>query len=256
MDQHLPEIAKLVGPGAAVIEFGAGSNVKVRKLLDHLIEPTAYVPVEISGDYLVEQCKDLARDYPHVHVQPVLADFTRPFELPRHPVEPTRNLVFFPGSTIGNFTRPEALNLLEVMRHEAKSGGALLIGVDLRKARKTVEAAYNDRAGITAKFNLNVLRRLNRELDADFDLEAFAHRAVYDESQGRIEMRLVSRRVQTVTVAGFPIGFEAGEHILTEYSHKYSLEEFRGVAERAGFVPERSWMDENRLFSVHYMTVP
>jgi uncharacterized SAM-dependent methyltransferase len=142
------------------------------------------------------------------------------------------------------------------MRHEAKSGGALLIGVDLRKARKTVEAAYNDRAGITAKFNLNVLRRLNRELDADFDLEAFAHRAVYDESQGRIEMRLVSRREQTVTVAGFPIGFEAGEHILTEYSHKYSLEVFRGVAERAGFVPERSWMDESRLFSIHYLTVP
>jgi dimethylhistidine N-methyltransferase len=256
MDKHLPEVAELVGPGAAVIEFGAGSNIKVRKLLDHLIEPAAYVPVEISGDYLVEQCKDLARDYPDIHVQPVLADFTQPFELPRHPVEPTRNLVFFPGSTIGNFTRPEALGLLEVMRHEARSGGALLIGVDLRKNRRTVEAAYNDAAGVTAEFNLNVLRRLNRELDADFDLDAFEHRAIYDEAQGRIEMRLVSRREQTVTVAGFPIGFEAGEHILTEYSHKYSLEEFRGVAERAGFVPERSWMDESRLFSIHYLTVP
>lgn len=256
MDRHLPEVAELVGPGAAVIEFGAGSNVKVRKLLDHLIEPTAYVPVEISGDYLVEQCEDLARDYPNVHVQPVLADFTQPFELPRHPIEPTRNLVFFPGSTIGNFTRPEALGLLEVMRLEAKSGGALLIGVDLRKDRKIVEAAYNDAAGVTAEFNLNVLHRLNRELDADFDVSTFEHKAVYDESEGRIEMRLVSRREQTVHVSGFPIRFDAGEHILTEYSHKYSLEGFRGVAARAGFAPERSWMDERRLFSVHYLTVP
>lgn len=255
MDRHLPEVAELVGPGAAVIEFGAGSNVKVRKLLDHLIEPTAYVPVEISGDYLVEQCKDLARDYPDVHVQPVLADFTQPFELPRHPVEPERNLVFFPGSTIGNFTRQEALGLLQVMRLEAKPGGALLIGVDLRKSRKVVEAAYNDSQGVTAEFNLNVLHRLNRELDADFDLAAFEHRAVYDEAEGRIEMRLLSRREQTVTVAGLPIGFKAGEFIITEYSHKYSLEEFRGVATRAGFSPERSWMDEDRLFSVHYMTV-
>ena len=256
MDRHLPEVAELVGPGAAVIEFGAGSNVKIRKLLDHLVEPTAYVPVEISGDYLVEQCEALARDYPNVHVQPVLADFTQPFELPRHPVQPKRNLVFFPGSTIGNFTRPEAAALLEVMRLEAKPGGALLIGVDLRKRRGIMEAAYNDRQGVTAEFNLNVLRRLNRELDADFDLDTFEHEAVYDESEGRIEMRLVSRRVQTVTVAGLPIGFEQGEYIITEYSHKYSLEEFRGVATRAGFTPERSWMDEDRLFSIHYMTVP
>lgn len=256
MDRHLPEVAELVGPCAAVIEFGAGSNVKVRELLDHLERPAAYVPVEISGDYLVEQCKDLARDYPNVHVQPVLADFTQPFELPRHPVEPARNLVFFPGSTIGNFTRPEALRLLEVMRLEAKPGGALLIGVDLRKNRRTVEAAYNDSAGVTAEFNLNVLHRLNRELDANFDLDTFEHRAVYDESEGRIEMRLVSRRDQTVTVSDIPIDFAAGEHIVTEYSHKYSLEEFRGVARRAGFTPERSWMDEQRLFSVHYATVP
>lgn len=256
MDAHLEQVAKLVGPQAAVIEFGAGSNLKVRRLLDHLIDPAAYVPVEISADYLVEQSKDLARDYPNVHVQPVFADFTQPFELPEHPVTPARNLVFFPGSTIGNFTRPDALALLKVMKLEAKSGGALLIGVDLRKNRRTVEAAYNDSQGVTAEFNLNVLRRLNRELDADFDLKSFKHLAVYDADEGRIEMRLVSRLAQQVTVSGQPISFAANEFIITEYSHKYSLEEFRGLAASAGFTPGESWMDEDRLFSVHYMTVP
>jgi dimethylhistidine N-methyltransferase len=256
MDAHLDEVAKLVGPQAAVIEFGAGSNLKVRKLLDHLIEPAAYVPVEISADYLLGQARDLARDYPDVHVQPVFADFTQPFELPRHPVEPARNLVFFPGSTIGNFTRADALNLLKVMQLEAKSGGALLIGVDLRKDRATVETAYNDSQGVTAEFNLNVLRRLNRELDADFDLAGFEHLAVYDEQEGRIEMRLVSRVAQRVTVAGQTLSFGAGEYIITEYSHKYSVDEFRGLAARAGFRPEKSWTDKDALFSVHYLTVP
>jgi len=256
MDAHLDEVAKLVGPQAAVIEFGAGSNLKVRKLLDHLIDPAAYVPVEISPDYLLEQARDLVRDYPNVHVQPVFADFTQPFELPRHPVEPARNLVFFPGSTIGNFTRADALNLLKVMRLEAKSGGALLIGVDLRKDRATVEAAYNDSQGVTAEFNLNVLRRLNRELDADFDLDRFGHLAVYDEREGRIEMRLVSRVAQQVTVAGQTLSFAADEYIITEYSHKYSVDEFRGLAARAGFTPEQSWTDKDALFSLHYLTVP
>jgi L-histidine N-alpha-methyltransferase len=254
MDEHLDEVAELVGPRASVIEFGAGSNVKVRKLLDHLIEPIAYVPVEISADYLLEQAEELARDYPNVHVQPVFADFTQPFELPEHPVEPERNLIFFPGSTIGNFTRPHARKLLEVMRLEAKPGGALLIGVDLRKSEATLLAAYNDSQGVTAEFNLNVLRRLNRELGCDFDLDSFAHDAVWDESEGRIEMRLVSLREQTVSVAGRKIRFAAGEYIITEYSHKYSVDEFTALAERAGFRSERCWVDENRLFSLHYMT--
>jgi L-histidine N-alpha-methyltransferase len=256
MDRHLDEIAELVGPGAAVIEFGAGSNLKVRKLLDHLIEPTAYVPVEISADYLLEQAEDLARDYPHVHVQPVFADFTQPFELPRHPVEPRRNLIFFPGSTIGNFTRAEAKELLDVMRIEAKPGGALLIGVDLRKDAPTLRAAYNDEAGVTAEFNLNVLRRLNTELDADFDLDAFEHQAVYDDAEGRVEMRLVSRKAQVVTIAGEPIRFARGEYIITEYSHKYSLEEFTALARGAGLVPVQAWVDDDARFSLHYLTAP
>jgi dimethylhistidine N-methyltransferase len=256
MDAHLDEVARLVGPGAAVIEFGAGSNLKVRKLLDHLIEPAAYVPVEISADYLLQQAEELAQDYPDVHVQPVFADFTQPFELPRHPIEPRRNLVFFPGSTIGNFSRAEAEKLLGVMRIEARPGGALLIGVDLRKDPAILHAAYNDSAGVTAQFNLNVLLRLNAELGCDFDLDAFRHEAVYDSAEGRVEMRLVSTKEQTVHVAGTPIRFARGEYIITEYSHKYSLDEFAALARRAGLEPQRAWVDEDSLFSMHYLTAP
>ncbi len=255
MDRHLDEIARLVGPRASVIEFGAGSNVKVRKLLDSLDRPAAYVPVEISADYLVRQAEELARDYPDVHVQPVFADFTRPFELPDHPVTPERNLVFFPGSTIGNFTRPQAADLLEVMKLEAGAEGALLIGVDLRKDPAVLHAAYNDSQGVTAAFNLNVLERFNRELGANFDLANFRHEAIYDRSEGRIEMRLVSKRPQLVAIAGTRIPFAANEHIITEYSHKYSVEEFVALAERAGFNAGRTWIDDVSLFSIHYMTV-
>ncbi len=255
MDRHLDEIARLVGPRASVIEFGAGSNVKVRKLLDSLDRPAAYVPVEISADYLVRQAEELARDYPDVHVQPVFADFTRPFELPEHPVTPERNLVFFPGSTIGNFTRPQAADLLEVMKLEAGAGGALLIGVDLRKDPAVLHAAYNDSQGVTAAFNLNVLERFNRELGANFDLANFRHEAIYDRSEGRIEMRLVSARPQLVAIAGTAIPFAANEHIITEYSHKYSVDEFAALAEGAGFNAGRTWIDDDSLFSIHYMTV-
>lgn len=255
MRRHGDEIRALVGPRASIIELGAGSNAKVRLLLDCLEQPAAYVPVDISPDYLTAQAAELARDYPEVHVQPVFADFTRPFELPAHPVEPARNLVFFPGSTIGNFTRERALELLRVMAAEAKPGGALLIGVDLRKDPDILRAAYNDSAGVTAAFNLNVLRRLNRELDADFDLDAFRHLAVYDEAEGRIEMRLVSKRGQSVRLAGVSLDFAWGEHIVTEHSHKYSVDEFRALAARAGFEPVRTWTDGDELFSVHFLTV-
>ncbi len=254
MDRHIGEIAELVGPRASVIEFGAGSSLKVRKLLDGLDRPAAYVPVEISADYLVKQAEELARDYPHVHVQPVFADFTRPFELPDHPVTPERNLIFFPGSTIGNFTRPQAADLLEVMKLEASTGGALLIGVDLRKDPAVLHAAYNDRQGVTAEFNLNVLRRLNWELGANFALGHFRHEAIYDESEGRIEMRLVSTCAQQVAIVGERIAFAEGEHIITEYSHKYSVEEFIALAEGAGFAAGRTWVDAHSLFSIHFLT--
>jgi dimethylhistidine N-methyltransferase len=250
---HVDELADLVGPRAAVIEYGAGSSTKVRLLLDHLIDPAAYVPVDISADYLEQQARELAEDYPDVHVQPVFADFTRPFDLPEHPIEPETNLVFFPGSTIGNLTRQQALELLEVMAAVAKPGGAALIGVDLRTDPVVLRAAYNDSEGVTAAFNLNVLERLNRELGANFDLDRFEHLAVYDDAKGRIEMRLISTCPQTVAIADTKLRFARGEYIITEYSHKYSLEEFHALARRAGFTPERSWVDDDGLFSVHYL---
>jgi dimethylhistidine N-methyltransferase len=256
METHLGEMAQLIGPRASVIEFGSGASVKVRLLLDRLLQPAAYVPVDISGDFLQNVAEQLAADYPHIEILPIYADFTQPFDLPKPKIMPLKNVVYFPGSTIGNFTTPEARSLLRVMRQEARRGGALLIGVDLKKDRPIVEAAYNDAAGITAEFNLNVLRRLNRELGADFNLDNFRHQAAYDDINGRIEMRLISSRAQQVHLAGETIRFAAGEYIITEYSHKYSLEEFARMAGEAGFERERVWLDKDALFSVQYFTVP
>ena len=255
MREHVADIANIVGPRASVIEFGAGSTLKIRLLLDHLIDPVAYIPVDISSDYMLKQAAALAHDHPDLQIAPVCADFMQPFKLPALDVAPARNLVFFPGSTIGNFSRRQALDLLEVMAFEAHHDGLLLIGVDLRKDLARLHAAYNDRAGVTAEFNLNVLARLNRELGADFDLNAFRHEAVYDVNRGRIEMRLVSTQAQRVTLAGKSIDFARGEYIITEYSHKYSVEEFRTLARQAGFSPTRVWCDAERLFSVHLLTV-
>ena len=256
MEQCLGEIAALVGPRASVIEFGSGSSKKIRQLLDRLIEPVAYVAVDISAAYLSAMTAALSRDYPNLQIAPVVADFTRPFELPSHRVEPLRNLIFFPGSTIGNFAPREAHSLLDVMRTEAKPGGALLIGVDLKKDPRIIEAAYNDSAGVTAEFNLNVLRRINEELGANFDLASFRHEAVYQPEAGRVEIRLVCRRPQRVRIAGLSIEFRAREHIVTEHSHKFTEDEFAALATSAGFEPVQTWTDSAGLFSVNYLVVP
>lgn len=256
LENNLNEMAAHIGPRASVIEFGSGSGTKTRLLLDHLSEPAAYVPVDISSFPLLAMAEELAIDYPQVAIRPVLADFTRPFELPRFARPPDRNLVFFPGSTIGNFDASGACALLEVMRAEAKPGGALLIGVDLRKDPDIIRAAYNDSQGVTAEFNLNVLRHFNREFGANFELEYFRHEAVYDEANSRVEMRLISLRRQTVMLADTPIQFERDEHVVTEYSYKYSLGEFANLARKAGFDFEQAWLDANALFSVQYLTVP
>lgn len=256
MRSHLPEIADLVGPEAAVIEFGAGSNAKARQLLRELQSPVAYVPVEISGEYLADQVTELQAEFPELSVEPVVADFTRPFDLPLHAEEPARNLVFFPGSTIGNFTRPDAAALLEVMRCEAKPGGALLIGVDLIKDVDVILAAYNDSQGVTAAFNLNALRHLNETVGTNFRLNDFEHEAVYDNDHHRIEMRLVSMKDQSVALNGETIEFSEGERIVTEYSHKYSVDMFRSLAAEAGWSCDGLWIDDDELFSVHYLTAP
>ena len=252
MRANIDEIARLIGPEASLIEFGSGSSMKTRILLEHLDRLAAYVPVDISTEHLVAAAEALAAEFPHIEVLPLAVDFTRPFDLPQPKVTPLRNIVYFPGSTIGNFMPSAAQALLEVMYHEAREDGALLIGVDLEKDPAILERAYNDSAGVTAEFNLNVLRRLNNELDANFDLEKFRHMALYHETPGRIEMHLVSTAAQAVTIAGEIFHFEEGESIRTECSHKYTLDEFRAMAERAGFAVDRVWMDGERLFSVQY----
>jgi len=252
MRKHIGEIVNLIGPHASLIEFGSGSSMKTRILLEHLDRLAAYVPVDISRDHLVAAAEALALEFPHIEVLPVAADFTQPFDLPQPGVMPLRNIVYFPGSTIGNFSPGAAQALLEVMYQEAKEGGALLIGVDLKKDKTILERAYNDGAGVTARFNLNMLRRLNNEFSANFDLSRFEHRAVYQESPGRIEMHLVSTCSQTVRVAGKDFHFEENDFIRTECSHKYTLEEFAEMARRAGFVVHTVWIDPERLFSVQY----
>jgi dimethylhistidine N-methyltransferase len=256
MREHLDEIAARVGPRAAVIELGAGSGAKARSLLRRLDHPVAYVPVEISGDYLRLQALALRRDFPGLVIEPVVADFTQPFDLPRHAVEPKRNLIFFPGSTIGNLSRADALDLLERMRRSARPGGAMLIGVDLIKSPETVAAAYNDAAGITAEFNRNALHHLNHGFGADFRPELFRHEAVYDPAFDRIEMRLIALIAQTATLAGESIAFEAGEYIVTEHSHKYSIASFADLAAEAGWRHETAWTDKAGLFSVHFLEAP
>jgi dimethylhistidine N-methyltransferase len=244
------ELATLAGPRAQVVELGAGSSLKARLLLDSLEEPESYVPVDISAAYLAEQAAEIAAAYPRVVVQPVLADFTRPFALPRR-LARERTLVFFPGSTIGNLSRVRAAALLASIAE--RIGGALLLGVDICHDPAALHAAYNDSRGITAAFNLNLLARLNRELGADFDVDGFEHSAVYDAEKARVEMRLVSRCAQVVSVAGVAIPFRAGEHIVSEHSHKYSQDQIEAMAYAAGFGLIRSWVDDAGRFGVYFL---
>ncbi|NHA13527.1 L-histidine N(alpha)-methyltransferase [Thioalkalivibrio sp. XN279] len=257
LERHGAEMAAALGPGVRLIELGSGSALKTELLLGRLEDPAAYVPVEISREHLLAAAARIAADFPDLEVMPVTADFTEPFDLPepaRRRVE--RNVAFFPGSTIGNFPRGMAADLLAATCREVGAGGAMLIGVDLVKDRATLERAYNDAAGVTAQFNLNLLVRLNRELGADFDVAAFRHQAVWDEDAARIEMRLVSTRAQRVQVAGRPFEFAAGEVLVTEYSHKYTPAVFRSLAEGAGFRVARTWTDPEGLFSVQLLEVP
>jgi dimethylhistidine N-methyltransferase len=252
MHEYMHEIVEKIGPQASLIEFGNGSSVKTRFLLHNIQQLAAYVPVDISSDYLGQVAEELGAEFPHIEVLPVAADFTHPFQLPNPKIMPVRNIVYFPGSTIGNFSPDAAHELLKLMHHEAGEGGALLIGVDLQKDRNTIERAYNDNAGVTAEFNLNMLRRINREHGANFALDKFEHRAVYNDDRGRIEMYLVSKGSQTVELDGEEFTFDAGETILTEHSHKYTLEGFRDMAERAGFQVDTVWTDPDGLFSLQY----
>jgi len=250
---HCRRIAELIGPSCQLVEFGSGSSVKVRILLESLRSVAAYTPVDISKEHLIRSAAALAADFPSLDVIAVCADYTRPFVIPRPRIDPeARRVVFFPGSTIGNFTPEFAREFLTGTADTLGPGGALLIGVDLKKDPATLHAAYNDRKGVTADFNLNLLARINRELGGDFDLAGFGHLARYNEGEGRIEMHLVSLRKQTVHVNGCSFLFGKDETIHTECSYKYSVEEFQALAREAGFEPVEVWTDDRKLFSVHF----
>jgi dimethylhistidine N-methyltransferase len=252
LERHIDEIAELLGENCLLIEPGSGNSRKVRKILKE-VKPHAYMPMDISGDYLRDIAQGLANDYPKTDLHAVCTDYTRPIELPYNPAG-IRRVAFFPGSSIGNFEPKEAVTFLKNIAKMVRPMGGLLIGVDLKKAPALLNAAYNDAQGATAAFNLNLLRRLNHELGANFDLTHFQHHAFYNQNLGRIEMHLVSDRDQLLTVNAHRFNFRRNESIHTENSYKYSIEEFQHLAARAGFSPLRVWSDPDELFSVQYFT--
>ena len=251
--RHAAEMAACIGEGALLLEPGSGSSRKTRLLLDASPDLAAYVPVDISRSHLLESARALQAAYPRLEVLPVCADFTQGFTLPAARRAPSRVAVFFPGSTLGNFDAPEAIRLLGLMRRAAGTGGGLLVGIDLAKDPSILERAYNDAAGVTAAFNMNLLVRLNRELGADFDIGCFRHEAVWVPAASRIEMHLVSGCRQTVHVAGERVEFAAGERLVTEHCHKYDADSFASQARAAGWTPRRSWTDPQGYFSVQYL---
>ena len=252
MQAHVEAMADAIGPRARLVEYGSGSSRKIRILLDHLEDLAAYVPVDISRDHLLSAAEALAEDYPDLPIQPLCADYTTTFDLPEPPRSPARTVAYYPGSTIGNFPPDDARAFLAHVREVVGADGGLLIGVDLKKDVDVLEAAYNDAAGVTAAFNKNLLRRMNRELDATFDPDRFEHLSVWNEEKGCIESFLRSRAAQTVTVAGHSFSFEEGETIHTEYSYKYTLDGFATLTEAAGFSVETVWTDDRSYFSVQY----
>jgi L-histidine Nalpha-methyltransferase len=252
LEQNAVAIAAQIGPHSHLIEFGSGASTKARILLRALDQPAAYVPVDISREHLRDAAVSLAEDFPSLSVVAVCADYTRPFALPPLPGPTGKRVGFFPGSTIGNFEPAAGVDFLANYAGILGPGGEMLIGVDLKKDPAILDAAYNDRVGVTAKFNLNLLERINRELDGDLDINRFEHVAFYNETEGRIEIYIRSLANQEAWIAGKPILFAKGELIHTEYSYKYSVAEFRTLAGRAGFRPVETWTDRAELFSVHY----
>ena len=256
LEAYGAKMAAAIGPGAELIEYGSGASKKVRILLDALIDPVAYVAVDISKEFLLKSAEALAADYPVLNHHALCADFTKPFSLPDDIVASGRRAVgFFPGSTIGNFTRGDARDFLSGCVKTLGVGGGLLIGVDLKKDKRILDAAYNDSDGITEAFNLNLLKRINRELGGAFDIDCFAHLAFYNEREGRVEMHLESLADQRVQVGEKSFQFRKGERIHTENSYKYAIEEFQALATACGFSPVTVWTDDNHLFSVHFLDV-
>jgi len=254
MRDNVDAMAALIGKTASLIEFGSGSSLKTRILLEHIKDLAAYVPVDISQDHLWASADKIRSEFPALDVLPVVADFTQAFALPTPAIMPVKNVVYFPGSTIGNFEYDDAMSLLRVMYQEAGKNGALLIGVDLQKDARVISRAYNDSAGVTAAFNRNMLRHLNKSYGANFALDEFVHSAVYDEDEGRVVIELVSQSDQRFEIGDTEFAIAKGETILTEYSHKYTLDGFAAMAHEVGFDVEKVWTDAAQLFSVQYCT--
>ena len=254
MSRWVDEMADAVGAHATLVEFGSGVGLKTQKLLDALIDPSGCVLIDISKGALEGSARQLAARYAQMEVVAVCADYTQPLRLPRPRRPSSRTVAFFPGSTIGNFTHAEAIGFLGRVADLVGHGGGLLVGIDRKKDPEIIERAYNDPLGVTAAFNLNILRRLN-ETGANFDLGAFRHHAPYVEAEGRIEMRLISEVDQRARVGNADIALHAGEHIVTEHSHKYDLEQFEAMAREAGFRLTKHWSDERDWFSVCFLEV-
>ncbi|MET3651332.1 L-histidine N(alpha)-methyltransferase [Dyella japonica] len=253
MDAHAGDIADVLGPDVRLVEYGSGNAIKTRMLLEHLHAPVSYVPVEISAEPLRNSTQALNSSFPGVPVQALHADFTRPLRLPIPPRAPRRTVIYFPGSTIGNFEARDAAELLRKMRGEMGDNGGILIGADLKKDTATIEAAYNDKAGVTSEFTLNMLVRLNREIGSDFDLSSFRHRAHYNAMAGRIETFIVSTRDQKVRVGKQQVSFTEEEAMQVEYSCKYSPEDFAALAGKAGLAVTHEWTDPQGMFAVYYL---
>ncbi len=250
LERHGRDVASAIGADALVFEYGAGSARKTARLLASLTRPVAYVPVDISRDSLFRAVEELGEMLPRLAIRPVVADFTTTVSLPMADLPAARRVAFFPGSTVGNLEPPEAVALLARMAHQAGHGGALLIGVDLPKEEGTLLRAYDDAAGVTAAFDLNLLARINRELDGHFRLSAFRHRALWNARLSRVEMHLESRERQSPEVAGVRFAFETGETVHTENAYKWEPRSFDALAAIAGWRPERTWADERAWFAL------
>jgi dimethylhistidine N-methyltransferase len=254
MKENIEEIGSLLGEGTLLIELGSGSSTKIRLLLDHIPGLAGYVPIDISAEHLARSSKSLKNEYPALNIYPLAADYTKDFELPSIDNFYDHIAAYYPGSTIGNFKPDDAKDFLKRIAKIVGKNGGMIIGVDLKKHKKTIEAAYNDKSGVTANFNLNMLSHINDKLDSNFDVNKFSHLAFYNEIKGRIEMHLVSKENQKVGLDGTSIPFEKGEDILTEYSYKYSIEEFASLVSDI-FDVRKVWIDKNNLFSIQYLRV-
>lgn len=254
MHECIDEIVAELGAHCLLIEYGSGSSMKTRKLLDSLHSPAGYVPIDIAKEHLLHSVAELAALYPDLEVLPVCADYTSDFEIPTPTKPVSRRVAYFPGSTIGNFDPEPAQRFLKQIAKVCKGGG-LLIGVDLKKDFNILHRAYNDQQGLTAQFNKHLLTRINQELDADFKINQFGHYAFYNPGESRIEMHLVSLKSQAVHIGDVEVSFKLGESVWTESSYKYTLEEFAQLAATAGFQVKRVWTDSREFFSVQYLTM-